>query len=311
MSQIPEKRTLVVIAGPTAVGKTAVAIELALRLDTEIISADSRQFFRELNIGTAKPLEEELRRVPHHFINSHSIQEEYDAAQFGNDALKRVGDILSERSYAILCGGSGLYIRAVIEGFDDIPEVDPAIRASLSQKFNEHGILWLQEKMLKEDPEYYRQIDQQNPHRLIRALEVKIGTGSSISTYMKRSKRSHGFTIVKVGLELPREELYQRIDYRMDAMIRDGLFEEAQSLYRYKDHNALQTVGYQEIFDYMDGLYDKDEAIRLLKRNSRRYAKRQLTWFKRDPEMKWFHPREIDNIADWINTSVNQNPSGL
>jgi tRNA dimethylallyltransferase len=311
MSQLPGNRTLVVIAGPTAVGKTAVAIELALRFNTEIISADSRQFFRELKIGTAKPLEEELRRVPHHFVNSHSIQEDYDAAQFGDEALIRIGSILSERSHVILCGGSGLYIRAVIEGFDDIPEVDPAIRASLVQKFNDYGISWLQEKMREEDPGYFSEIDKQNPHRLIRALEVKIGTGSSISTYRTKSKRDHSFNIVKVGLELPREELYQRIDYRMDAMIANGLFEEAEALYSYKGHNALQTVGYQEIFDHMDGLYDKEEAIRLLKRNSRRYAKRQLTWFKRDPEMKWFHPLEIDNIADWINVSGNQTLSNL
>lgn len=294
------RKTLVVIAGPTAVGKTALAIELAMRLGAEIISADSRQFFREMNIGTAKPSDSELTAVTHHFINSLSILEQYDAARFGNDALLVIRQIFQTHQYAILCGGSGLYIKAVTEGFDDIPEVDPQIREALIAQYDRHGISWLQAKLQAEDPSAYAEIDTLNPHRMIRALEIKLGTGESINFFRKNIKHQHDFNVVKVGLEIPRDELYQRIDYRMDEMIRAGLFNEAKSLYPYKAHNALQTVGYQEIFDYLDGKHDKDEAIRLLKRNSRRYAKRQLTWFKRDTAMRWFHPGEIDNIVQWI-----------
>jgi tRNA dimethylallyltransferase len=300
MSSSSGNKTLVIVAGPTAVGKTAVAIELARRFDTDIVSADSRQFFRELSIGTAKPSSSELSAVRHHFINSHSIEEDYDAARFGEEALACIQQLFLNRGKVILCGGSGLYIKAVTEGFDDIPEVDPEIRESLSEQYKKNGLEWLQKELERQDPDHYIQLDRQNPHRLIRALEVKIGTGKSISAFRTNSKRNLDFALVKIGLELSREELYQRIDYRMDEMIRMGLFNEARSLYPYKNHQALQTVGYQEIFDFMDGKYDKDEAIRLLKRNTRRYAKRQLTWFKRDPEMKWFHPDEIDNIADWI-----------
>lgn len=289
-----------VVAGPTAVGKTAIALVLARQLQTEIVSADSRQFFRELTIGTAKPSEAELRTVPHHFINSHSITEDYDAAQFGRDALPVIHSIFQHHDYAILCGGSGLYIKAVCEGFDNIPEVPEEVRDALTTQFNHHGIEWLQQRMAELDPEHLKTIDRQNPHRLIRALEVKIATGMSISSFRKNEKLQHDFDIVKVGLELPREELYRRIDDRMDQMIAAGLFEEAARLYGYKSHQALQTVGYQEIFDFMDGAYDKEEAVRLLKRNSRRYAKRQLTWFKRDPEMRWFGPGQVEEIVGYV-----------
>lgn len=291
---------LIVVAGPTAVGKTALAIDLARRLNAEIISADSRQFFREMNIGTAKPSSSELATVPHHFVNNLSIAEDYDAARFGNDALICLRRIFETKQYAILCGGSGLYIKALIEGFDEIPEVASGIREEIISQYETLGISWLQERLQAEDPEMFRFIDTQNPHRMIRALEVKRGTGKSISAFRTNSRYQHDFEIIKIGLEIPRDELYQRIDYRMDEMIRAGLFDEAKMLYEFRDHNALQTVGYQEIFDYLDGRHDKDEAIRLLKRNSRRYAKRQLTWFKRDTEMRWFHPNEIDNIVEWI-----------
>jgi tRNA dimethylallyltransferase len=297
-------KTLIVIAGPTAVGKTSVAIKLAKKFETEIISADSRQFFRELSIGTAKPSEKELLEVKHHFINTLSIKEEYDAAQFGRDALEIIHQLFHEQQTVILCGGSGLYIKAVTEGFDDIPEIPDEIRESLMDEFSKNGLPWLQEKMKELDPELFETIDQQNPQRLMRALEVRLGTGTSISTFRKKEKLTHDFKIVKIGLELPREELYTRIDDRMDAMIDQGLFTEAEQLYAFKNHNALQTVGYQEIFDFMDGHYDKEEAVRLLKRNSRRYAKRQLTWFKRDAEIKWFSPYDMDVIVEYINSSV-------
>lgn len=294
------KNKLIVIAGPTAVGKTGMAIRLAQAFKTEIVSADSRQIFRELNIGTAKPLVSELQEVPHHFIDSHSISENYDAAQYGRDALEVIHAIFQKYHYAILCGGSGLYIKAVLEGFDDIPPVAGEIRETLMQQFDVHGIGWLQEKMKELDPLAFEKIEQENPHRLIRALEVKIGTGQSILSFRKNEKLAHNFQVVKIGLELPREALYRRIDERMDDMIDKGLFIEAEQLYPFKDHNALQTVGYQEIFDFMDGVYDREEAMRLLKRNSRRYAKRQLTWFRRDPEMKWFAPEQIEQIIQYI-----------
>lgn len=287
-------KKLIVVVGPTAVGKTAVAIQLAQHFKTEIISADSRQIFKELTIGTAKPSEGELAAVPHHFINSHSINEKYDAAQYGRDALACIDQLFKKYDYLVLCGGSGLYVKAVLEGFDDIPEVPAEIRDELNHHYDKEGIAWLQEKMKKLDPEHFETIDQQNPHRLMRALEVKISTGLSISSFRKKSKLQHPFSIIKIGLELPREVLNKRIDDRMEQMIEAGLFEEAKNVLSYKDQQALQTVGYQEIFDFMDGLYDKDEAIRLLKRNSRRYAKRQMTWFKRDPEVTWMNPSHIE-----------------
>lgn len=300
MTDLKKNKKLIVVAGPTAVGKTAVAIRLAKYFGTEIISADSRQFFRELTIGTAKPSQAELAAAPHHFINTHSITDQYDAAQFGDDSIKLLDRIFQRHDYAVMCGGSGLYIKAALEGFDDIPEVAPAVREELIRQYEAHGLEWLQQRMTEEDPGYYDTVDQQNPHRLIRALEVKMGTGQSITAFQKRIKRALPFVVVKIGLELPREELYQRIDYRMDQMIAEGLFQEAQDLYPYRHHQALQTVGYQEIFDFMDGIYDREEAVRLLKRNTRRYAKRQMTWFKRDSEMRWCDPNHFDAILKHI-----------
>jgi len=256
-----------------------------------------------MNIGTAKPSAEELAAIPHHFINNRSISEAYDAAQFGKEALTVVENIFQRRDYAILCGGSGLYVKAVCEGFDDIPEVPEYIREELVNQYERHGIVWLQKKMGELDPDLLLRLDEQNPHRLIRALEVKIGTGRSIADFQKKEKRQHNFSILKIGLELDRETLYKRIDDRMDAMIAAGLFEEAQALYSFRSHNALQTVGYQEIFDFMDGKYDYDEAVRLLKRNSRRYAKRQLTWFKRDEEIHWLNAGNMSSFD--INSLLN------
>ncbi len=281
-------KKLIVIVGPTAVGKTAVAIKLAQFFHTEIISADSRQVFRELNIGTAKPSQMELELVPHHFINTKSIQDEYDAAQFGRDALALITTLFKEHDTLILCGGSGLYVKAICEGFDDIPEITKGVREELMENYEQYGIEWLQDKMKFLDRDHFHEIDSKNPHRLIRALEVKITTGSSIASFQTKNKVQHPFSIIKIGLELPRESLYQRIDERMDRMIKEGLFEEAEALYPQRHRQALQTVGYKEIFDFRDGNYDREEAIRLLKRNSRRYAKRQLTWFKRDLDTRWF-----------------------
>ena len=289
-------KKLIVVAGPTAVGKTGVAIALARHLNTHIVSADARQFFRETIIGTAKPTADELQAVPHHFIDSHSITQGYDAATYGDDALACIRQLFLTHSHVVLCGGSGLYIKAVLQGFDDIPDIDPTIRQSLQSAYETGGLEILQDKMKALDPDHYVKIDSRNPQRLMRALEVVIGTGQSITSFHQRKNRTHDFDIVKIGLELPRQELYDRIDLRMDKMIDDGLFEEATSLYPFRHHQALQTVGYQEIFDFIEGKYDRQEAVRLLKQHSRQYAKRQLTWFKRDPEMIWLHPANISDI---------------
>jgi tRNA dimethylallyltransferase len=294
------RKKLIVIIGPTAVGKTHVAITVAKHLQTEIISADSRQIYQELEIGTAKPSEAELSEVPHHFIDSHSILNDYDAAQYAKDAEILIHQLFEKQDSLVLCGGSGLYIKALLEGFDDIPEVPDEIRDQLIEDFENKGLLWLQNKMRELDPEHFQKIDEKNPVRLMRALEVKLATGKSIASFQTSVKKSHPFKIIKIGLELDRAELYKRIDERMDKMIEVGLFEEAEQFYKLKHVNALQTVGYREIFDYLDGQYDKEEAVRLLKRNSRRYAKRQLTWFKRDEEILWFKPDQIKEILTVI-----------
>lgn len=300
MPESVKSGTLVVVAGPTAVGKTAISIRLAKTLRAEIVSADSRQFYRELAIGTAKPSPLELALVPHHFIDSHSIAEEYDAASYGEDALRCILQLFERTEYVIVCGGSGLYLRALLDGFDEIPEVDPQIRQSISAEYRSAGLGWLQQQMLEKDPGYYSVLDKNNPHRLIRALEVKIGTGKSIAEFQGKAKREHTFRVIKIGLDLPREELYTRIDNRMDSMISEGLFEEASKFFHLRHLNALQTVGYKEIYGYMEGMYGKEEAIRLLKRNTRHYAKRQLTWFRRDPGYRWFNPSDFEPMLAYI-----------
>ena len=294
------ERKLIVIAGPTAVGKTSLSIRLAQEFRTAVVSADSRQIFREMTVGTAKPTDAERAALPHYFIDTHSIGEDYDAARYAADALEVIKELFLKKNKVILCGGSGLYIRGVCDGFDDIPQVPEAVRGELMKNLRENGIAWLQQQMEQLDPEGYRSIDPKNPHRLVRALEVRLSSGQSILSFRKNVKRKHDFDVVKVGLELPRHELYGRIDERVDQMIANGLFEEARKLYPHRHHNALQTVGYQEIFGYMDNAYDLDECVRLLKRNSRRYAKRQLTWFKKDPEFRWFNSREVGAIIKFV-----------
>lgn len=284
---------MTVIVGPTAVGKTAMAIELAERLRTEIISADSRQVFKEMEIGTAKPSAKELARVRHHFVNIKSIDEEYNAGQFGRDAMEVIEKLFGVHDQLILCGGSGLYVKALLEGFDEMPTIPAGVREEIVEQYEKNGLEWLQREVEKVDLEYFSEADVKNPHRLIRALELNRVSGQQVSALRKRSKKELPFEVIKIGLELPREELFQRIDERMDRMIEQGLFEEAEKFYPRKQLNALQTVGYQEIFGFMDGEYDKGEATRLLKRNSRRYAKRQLTWFKKDKEIKWCSAAEV------------------
>ncbi|OOG77285.1 tRNA (adenosine(37)-N6)-dimethylallyltransferase MiaA [Algoriphagus sp. A40] len=299
-----DKKNLILIVGPTAVGKTSLCLNLAKKFNTEIVSCDSRQFYREMNLGTAKPTPEELQQVPHHLINSLSIEDEYDVRKFEYDALEILGDLFRKNSIAIMTGGSGLYADAITKGLDEIPDVDPEIRKSIISEFEEKGLGWLQSQIEKVDPEFYQQVDRQNPQRLMRALEIFRGTGLKFSSFRVKQKVIRPFNIIKIGLERDRVELYQRIDLRMDQMIKAGLFDEADALFEKRHLNALQTVGYSEIFGYLEGKYDREEAIRLLKRNSRRYAKRQLTWFRRDSEIKWFHPDQQDEIMTWIETQI-------
>lgn len=291
---------LIVVVGPTAVGKTDLCIELAGEFETEIVSADSRQFFREMEIGTAKPALKELSKVKHHFINSHSIQDFFTAGSYEKEAIECINSLFEDHKFIILTGGSGLYIQAVTEGIDDMPAVDQGIRTDLNEKLKSEGLDVLANELRVLDPEYYKVVDQANPQRIIRALEIIKGTGEKYSTFRKSQTSKRPFEVIKIGLERDREELYERINLRMDQMIEEGLFEEAQSLIEYRQHNALQTVGYKEIYDYIDGVYDRDEAVRLLKRNSRRYAKRQMTWFRRDDGIKWFHPGDKTKIVEYV-----------
>jgi tRNA dimethylallyltransferase len=298
------EKKLILIVGPTAVGKTELCLTLAKRFDTEIVSCDSRQFYREMHLGTAKPSSEELAQVRHHLIDSLSIEEEYDVKRFEKDALAILDEIFQRKSVAVMTGGSGLFADAITKGFDDIPEIDPQIRSRIIADFEEKGLEWLQGQIATVDPEYYEQVDRQNPQRLMRALEVSLGTGLKFSSFRIKAKVSRPFEVIKIGLERERDELYQRIDWRMDQMIEAGLFEEAASLFDRRHLNAMQTVGYSEIFGFLEGNYDREEAIRLLKRNSRRYAKRQLTWFRRDPEIRWFHPDQTEEIIEWVENQM-------
>lgn len=283
-------KTVIIIAGPTAVGKTAIAIDIARHFQTEIISADSRQCFRELNIGVARPSVSELAAVPHHFIASHSIHDEVTAITFEQYALQKTGELFQQNDYVVMTGGTGLYIRAFCEGLDEIPEVPPHIRAALSRAYEEQGIEWLQHEVKQKDPVFFNTGEVQNPRRLLRALEVLEATGRSILHFRKGAKLARNFGIIKVGLELPKEQLRHRIDARVDSMIKSGLIEEVKSLTGWKQLNALQTVGYSEIFDYLDGKTDLPQAIEKIKAHTRQYAKRQMTWFKKDMDMEWCTP---------------------
>jgi tRNA dimethylallyltransferase len=287
------ENSIIVIVGPTAAGKTAAAIHLAQRLRTKIISADSRQCYRELTIGVAKPTAAELGAVHHYFIDSHSIREEVNAAVFEELALGWTADIFRESPAAVMVGGTGLYIKAFVEGLDAIPAVDPAIRRRLQEDYSLNGLAWLQQELRSCDPEFYATGEQQNPQRLLRALEVRLSTGRSILAFRRGMPSERPFHIRKVGLALPKEELHRRIHDRVDGMIAQGLVAEVSALIAYRQHNALQTVGYKEIFEFLDGKCSLDEAIARIKTNTRQYAKRQLTWFRRDTAITWMDPEKI------------------
>lgn len=295
---------LILIVGPTAVGKTDLCLKLAKFFKTEILSCDSRQFYREMQLGTAKPSEAELAEIPHHFINNLSIHDAYDVRKFEEEAISLLDQLFQKHSVVIMTGGSGMFADAVVNGMDEMPNIDEGVRQRIILEYEENGLQYLQEEVAQADPEYFRLVDQKNPQRLMRALEVFRGTGKKFSSFRKKVKKERDFEVIKIGLERDRSELYQRIDQRMDQMISNGLFDEADSLFGKRSLNALQTVGYSEIFGFLEGKYDKDEAIRLLKRNSRRYAKRQFTWFKKDESIQWFHPDEQVKILDYIKSQM-------
>lgn len=289
-------KTLLLILGPTAVGKTALAIVLAKHFQTEILSADSRQFYKELEIGTAKPSAEELSSVKHHLINSHTFKEVVDAGTFERLALEILSDLFKKHHTVIAVGGSGLYVQALCEGLDPVGLRDDELREDLAKESLES----LHAKLKALDPDYYAEVDVQNPQRLMRAIEVIILTGKKYSELRTGNKTARNFNIIKIGLNDERELLYQRINNRVDNMVENGLEKEAKELYPYKNQYALQTVGYTEWFDYLEGKHTKETAIELIKRNSRRYAKRQLTWFNRDKDIAWFHYKDVESIKKYI-----------
>jgi tRNA dimethylallyltransferase len=282
-------KTVYIIVGPTAVGKTTFAIDLAKHLNASIISADARQCYQEMNIGVARPTIDELNQVPHYFIASHSINETVNAAVFEEYALQKVDALFKTSDAVVMVGGTGLYIKAFCEGLDAIPAIDPAIREGIIQQYEKLGLRWLQKEVEVKDPSYWEKGEQQNPQRLMRALEVKLETGNSIVSFQQKNKVVRPFNIVKVGLEMPRAELYDRINDRVLKMVEMGLEEEVKSLLPQFHLNALQTVGYSEWAPYCKGAYPKNRVIELIQQNTRHYAKRQMTWFKKDTEIKWYH----------------------
>lgn len=300
-----EKPLLVIISGPTAVGKTDLTIELAKFFDTEIISADSRQFYKELEIATAKPSRKQLSEVNHHFINSLSIHQKYDVIDFENDSLAIIGKLFKTKNIVLVSGGSGLFIRVLCEGLDPLPEVPDIVRAMINQECEAGGLDSLQKELAHADPEYYAEVDINNPQRVIRAIEIIRTTGQKFSSFRKKKKVERPFRILKIVLNRDREELYERINMRVDMMFEQGLLDEAKELLSFKDLNALQTVGYSELFPALQGEYSIEEADRLIKRNSRRYAKRQLTWFKKEQDSHWFHPDQKEEIIKLIRENLD------
>lgn len=296
---------LIVLTGPTGIGKSITGISLAQHFKTQIISSDSRQIFREMTIGTAVPNQNELATVKHHFVHSHSIFENYNVSKYETEAINTINSAFENNNILLLVGGSMLYIEAVCNGIDAMPDVDPEIRKILIEKLENEGLesLRLQLKVL--DPEYYKTVDLKNPNRIIHALEISIMTGKPFSSFRTNNKRIRPFSIIKIGLDCNRNELHKKINLRVDQMITAGLETEAGSLYTFKHLNALNTVGYREFFDFFDGNITREKAIELIKRNTRRYARKQLTWFRNDPDMFWFEPEQINQIINFIENKIN------
>ena len=293
-------KTLIVITGPTAVGKTDLCMEIAGRFDIPIINADSRQLFRELRIGTASPTPEQLAKVRHYFVGTLNIGDYYSASMYEQDVMTLLGQLFKTSDYALLSGGSMMYIDAVCNGIDDIPTVDEKTRTLMKRRLAEEGLEKLVEELRRIDPEHYEVVDRQNPRRVVHALEICHMTGQTYTSFRKAEKKQRPFEIIKIGLNREREELYNRINRRVDSMMEQGLLKEAEEMLPYRQANALNTVGYKELFSYFDGIWELDEAIERIKGNTRRYARKQLTWFKRDQQMKWFHPDEQEQIMKYI-----------
>lgn len=299
-----KNKICVIIVGPTAVGKTSFAIDLANHLNTKIISADSRQCYKELNIGVAKPSVEQLQKVKHHFINSHSVSDEVNAKVFEEYALQNAKDILKEHDYAVMVGGTGLYVKAFCEGLDELPTVKTEIRKEVVTNYSNGGYEWLRDQVQKNDSLFFSTGEIKNPQRMMRALEVKLSTGRSITEFHSHKKVKRDFKIIKIGLELPKEILHENINSRVDQMINNNLMEEVQSLSSFKNLNALQTVGYKELFDHLEGKLSVDEAVEKIKINTRHYAKRQMTWFKKDKDVKWYNA-DLLNLTDAAHFLIN------
>ena len=294
------EKTLIVITGPTAVGKTALCLDVAKHFHIPIINADSRQIFRELKIGTAPPTEAQMQQVHHDFVGILGLDDYYSASLFEQQVLELLGRQFLSSDYALMAGGSMMYIDAVCDGIDDIPTIDDQTRTTIKQRLADEGLEALCEELRQRDPEYYEIVDRQNPRRVVHALEICLMTGKTYTSFRKREKRQRPFSIVKIGLNRPREELYDRINRRVDQMMADGLLEEAKALYPKRHLNALNTVGYKELFDYIDGRWPLEEAVERIKGNTRRYARKQLTWFKKDESIRWFHPDETETIIKYI-----------
>ncbi len=293
-------KTLIVIAGPTGIGKTDLSIELAQMLDTFIISSDSRQIYKELKIGTAAPTSEDLAKVKHYMVGNKSIYDYYSAGKYELEVLDILKDKFRDKDTVLLVGGSGMYIDAVCKGIDALPDADPEIRKKLTEKYEKEGIESLRFDLKRLDPEHYKTVDLNNPKRILRAVEVCIQTGKTYTSFLTKPKKERDFKIIKIGLERNREKLYGLINKRVDLMIQNGLLDEAKQFLKDKNLNSLNTVGYKELFPYFEGEYELEEAVRLIKRNSRRYAKRQMTWFKRDEDFVWFRPSEKQQIFKHI-----------
>jgi len=297
---------LVVIAGPTAVGKTKLAIELAEYFNTCIINADSRQLYKELKIGTAPPSTEELNKIQHYFVHILSVSDYYNVSRFENDVISKLKELFQTYKLVIMVGGSGLYIDAICKGIDDMPDYEPELRNELLNMLNNNGIEWLRAMLKKLDPDTYHKIDLKNKNRIFRAVEVCLQTGKPYSQFLKNTKKTRFFNILKIALNRNREELYQLINNRVDKMIEQGLIEEAKELYKYRNLTPLKTVGYKELFDYFENKHNLDETIELIKINTRKYARKQLTWFRRDKEFKWFHPDEKQLIIKYIENNIHE-----
>ena len=301
-NEVSSAKKLIVMTGPTAVGKTDVCLQVARQFDIPIINADSRQLFRELKIGTAAPTEEQMAQVKHYFVGSLSIGDYYSASMYEQDILQLLDTLFQDSDYSLLSGGSMMYIDAVCNGIDDIPTVDDKTRDTLKRRLEEEGLEPLVEELHRLDPEHWAIVDRQNPRRVVHALEICLMTGKTYTSFRKAEKKERPFQIIKIGLNRDREELYHRINVRVDQMMAQGLLNEVRAMNEYRNVNALNTVGYKELFNYLDGLWTLDEAVERIKGNTRRYARKQLTWFKRDLQMRWFHPDDIQNMLTYISS---------